>query len=419
MRERGKAPWQEIALPPSKSFTHRAMLIAALSEPGTTLEDPLWAEDTEITADGLEQLGVRWNRTKRRLEMVSLTSPAAAVRVWVGNSGTSARFLAAFAALHSTAPVTFDGTPRMRQRPMKALLRALEQLGARVVAHHGQLPFVIIGGKLRPATVTIPGHISSQFLSALLLIAARIGGTTTVRLMTPLVSSGYVAMTRWFLQCLGVDVQWQGEECVEIRGQTAPLPARRWQVERDWSAAAFWIVGALVAQQPVRLPALARKTTQHDAAIVPLLQEAGNAIGWEGDALWVRGQCRAGIETSLRHIPDLFPALAVYATCAETPSRFWDYEHLRWKESDRIAVVVGNLRRLGVPIREGERWLEISPVQELNPVRIETAGDHRIAMAFALLKFRQPALHLDDTQCVRKSYPDYWKHWQQMWEMLA
>ncbi len=399
-----------ILVPPSKSFTHRAMVTGALAAPGTVIQSPLWAEDTQLTAKGLEALGVQWAYESTGLRVQNVIPPSRPIRLFAGNSGTTVRFLTALAALLSAHEVQLDGTPRMRQRPLQPLLSALEQMGAQIRSTNGFLPISIVGGSLRPGRVVMPGHISSQFLSALLFVAARLSGTTLIELSTPLVSAGYLRMTQWFLEQSGVEVSWQSEHEVMITSDGAPLPAQTWTVERDWSAAAFWIVGALIAERPVILPQLQYNSLQSDSTIVELLQNAGASLQWNGNELLIDGSCQQGIDVSLRNIPDLFPALAVYAACAHTPSRFRDFQHLRWKESDRIKAVVENLQRIGAQVVSRQNEIIITPANTIHPATIRTYNDHRIAMAFGLLKLRNPHIQLDDPACVRKSYPEFWKH---------
>ncbi len=401
-----------ILVPPSKSFTHRAMVTGALAAPGTVIQSPLWAEDTKLTAKGLEALGVQWAYESTGLRVQNVIPPSRPIRLFAGNSGTTVRFLTALAALLSAHEVQLDGTPRMRQRPLQPLLSALEQMGAQIRSTNGFLPISIVGGSLRPGRVVMPGHISSQFLSALLFVAARLSGTTLIELSTPLVSAGYLRMTQWFLEQSGIEVSWQSEHEVMITSDGAPLPAQTWTVERDWSAAAFWIVGALIAERPVILPQLQYNSLQSDSTIVELLQNAGASLQWNGNELLIDGSCQQGIDVSLRNIPDLFPALAVYAACAHTPSRFRDFQHLRWKESDRIKAVVENLQRIGAQVTSRKNEIIITPANAIHPATIRTYNDHRIAMAFGLLKLRNPHIQLDDPACVRKSYPAFWKHWE-------
>ncbi len=401
-----------ILVPPSKSFTHRAMVIGALAAPGTVIHSPLWAEDTQLTAKGLEALGVQWAYESTGLRVQNVIPPSRPVRLLAGNSGTTARFLTALAALLSAHEVRIDGTPRMRQRPMQPLLSALEQMGAQIRSANGFLPISVVGGSLRPGRVTIPGHISSQFLSALMFVAARLPGTTLIELSTPLVSAGYIRMTQWFLEQSGIEVSWQSGHRVMVTGYGAPFPAQTWRVERDWSAAAFWIVGALIAERPVILPQLQQNSLQSDSTIVELLRNAGVSLQWSGNELLIDGSCQQGIDISLRNIPDLFPALAVYAACAHTSSRFRDFQHLQWKESDRVKAVLENLQRIGAQVTSRPNEIIITPANTIHPATIRTYNDHRIAMAFGLLQLRNPHIQVDNPACVQKSYPEFWEHWE-------
>jgi len=145
---------------------------------------------------------------------------------------------------------------------------------------------------------------------------------------------------------------------------------------------------------------------------VEILQNAGVPIQWTAQGLLIDGSCQHGIDVSLRNVPDLFPVLAIYAACAHTPSCFRDFQHLQWKESNRISAVIENLQRIGTPVVHRENEIIITPANTIHPATIRTYNDHRIAMAFGLLKLRNPHVQLDDPACVRKSYPEFWEHWE-------
>lgn len=402
----------EILVPPSKSLTHRALFIAALSEPGSKIVNPLYAEDTCFTIAGLEKLCIEMEKGERELRITNIAQPVHDVDVFVGNSGTTARFLTAFSAFHSDQWVAIDGDERMRQRPLLPLLHLLQQMGAEVHSTNGFLPVRIRRKRqLQGGTFAMTGHLSSQFFSAAMMILARIAGQHHLSSQTPVVSRGYVHMTQQMLSRCGRLVQFDGEQHMLVCGDPAPFPPCLWEIEPDWSAAAFWIVAALLTGESVVLPGLQPDSVQPDRYIVPILQDAGNTVEWKASGLLVHGMAARGVECSLRDNPDLFPALAVYAVCAETASRFVEFAHLRLKESDRIAVVLDNLRRIGARVEQTEKEIRIYPLKALSSCQVRTASDHRIAMAFAILKLVYPELQIDDRQCVRKSYPNFWRHW--------
>lgn len=398
---------------PSKSETHRVLIAAALARGESTIEAPLVADDTRATLDGLAALGVEVRVESARWHVRGTAGrlPGGA-RLWMGGSGTSLRLLSAVAAMGERAS-TLDGTPRLRERPLGELVVALRELGAvaDVRGVGGQLPLVAGGRLPRGGTVTLRAERSSQFASALLLIAPRLALGLDLHLLPPAVSLPYVDMTIATLREFGVDVARPGEW--QFRVRPTEFAGRRLRVGGDHSAASYFLAAAAVATGRVRVEGLDPASAQPDARFAALLERAGCTVLRGDHWVEVRADRRPrALDVDLGDCPDLVPTVAVLMMFAEGPSCLRGVAHLRHKESDRLSVLEHNLRTFGCPARARRDRLEIHPSgAELHGGVVRTASDHRIAMAFAVAALRVPGVEFDDADCVTKSNPDFWSAW--------
>jgi 3-phosphoshikimate 1-carboxyvinyltransferase len=393
----------------SKSVTHRALVAAALAEGESRIELPLDAEDTRTTRDGLRALGIpvvedegAWivNGSAGRF-------PGGA-EIHLRESGTSFRFLTAVASL-GVSESHLDGGPRLRERPGGELFSALRVLGARIATEEpgDRLP-VRVGGELpRGGAVDLDAQRSSQFASALLLIGPCFGEGLDLRLIPPVVSAPYVELTRGVLESFGAAVS----RLDEYRYRVAPggLAGRTFLVEGDYSSASYLLCAAAICGGRVEIKGLRPGSLQADSAFLTILEEIGCRIEWGPDGVEVKGSgAIPGFDLHAASCPDLVPTLAALALHAEGPCRVRGVSHLRWKESDRLAVLAENLSRLGRPASaEGSELRVGSPTGSLTPATVRTSSDHRIAMAFAVAGLRAE-LEIDDAECVSKSYPAFW-----------
>ncbi len=396
----------------SKSATHRALLVAALADSPSTLIHPLDADDTRTTAEGLIALGIDVVRRGGAWEVRGLGGRVAGGgSVFLGGSGTSLRFLLALAAL-GERPSRLDGSPRLRERPVQELARALVQLGGRVVLGEasGGLPLEAGGGHIRGGEATLPGDRSSQFASALLLIGSRLPAGLDLILEPPVVSLPYIELSEQLLASFGAKVT--RIERYRWRVESGPYPGREIRVEGDHSAASYFFLAGALLGGSVRVEGLDPDSRQPDARFRRILEDLGCVVRIGADWIEVEGSGRIPrFEVDLTDAPDLAPTLAVLALFAEGPCVLRGIAHLRLKESDRVAVLARNLEILGRPTRVGEGALEIGhpPRPSTRGARrILTASDHRIAMAFAVAGLRIEGLVLDDADCVAKSNPSFW-----------
>ena len=384
-----------IALPTSKSISNRALLIAALCGGDVQVLRPALCDDTAVMIDALARDGGDIN---------------------VGAAGTAMRFLTAYFATRDGVTVTLDGVERMRQRPIGVLVDALRTMGAAIdyLGEEGYPPLRIQGRKPRGGDVTMPGGVSSQFISAVMMILPTIGGGT-IHLTGDLVSLPYLHMTAAVMSEMGAAVEIAGNE-ISVGDRYA---GRDYLVEGDWSAAAPWYaLAALVPGSSITLEGLVSDSIQGDSRLVELAGRLGLAsrFGPQGVTIDTGGfiGCCCSSFADMTSTPDLVPSWTVLLCLLERAFRLTGVRTLRLKESDRIQALKQELLKLGYVLKEdgddaiswhGERVA----ISQAPPV-IDTHGDHRIAMAFAPCAVRYPGLVIKDAQVVSKSYPAYWRH---------
>ena len=402
-----------VTAPPSKSYTHRAFLLGLLAEGTTRVRDPLASEDPRATLEAVEALGARVRREEDGSVVIEsdgrVRAPAKVLDCL--NSGTTLRLLSAIATL-SPGEVTLTGDASLRKRPMGPLLQALAQLGVHARSTEGKAP-VTVRGPMRGGRATLPGDVSSQFVSALLLAGARTERGVDVEIDGVLKSRPYVDITREMMEDFGARAEGRGEGFHVPGGQS--YKARDYRVPGDFSTAAFPLVaGALAGEVTVEnLPA---RTAQGDKAILDVLERFGaKVVRRERSATVSPGPLR-GVHVDLSDTPDAFPILCTLAAYAEGETVLSGAAHLRFKESDRIKAMVTNLQKLGVDAREREDGAVIRggrPVQGAEG--LVTEGDHRVLMALAICALRaQAPLTLDDHDAHRVSYPHFIEDFQAM-----
>ena len=402
-----------IRLPGSKSITHRALIMAALSEGPWEIANPLRAEDTLLTAGALEALGstMEWAE-----DCVRVTPPARRWRkpgepIFLGNSGTSARLLlAVFSA--GTGTFVMDGSPRLRQRPVGPAVEALRKLGARISwgGEAGFLPVEIDSTGFSPGDVFVDASKSSQFLSGILLAAPAARGKIRVEWSEPVASRPYLDMTIGMMKEAGIVF-----ECVRRGSVVVPAPQiyapRDFTVEGDCSSASyFWGAAALTGGEVFTSP-VSPASLQGDRRFLEVLGKMGCRIMWEDDGVRVVGPGRLSpVDVDMNEMPDMVPTLAVVCAFADGVSRIGNVAHLRIKESDRLFTVAAGLRMLGFEARELPDGLIINGgapgKKPSGPV--EAYDDHRIAMAFALAGLRLNGVVIDGAESVAKSFPRFW-----------
>lgn len=401
-----------VRVPGSKSLTNRAALCAALAAGESTLEGALESDDTEAMRIALGALGVPIERTGDVWRVSGrdgrLAAPAAPLDARA--SGTTARFLTAAAAL-ADGPVVIDGAPRMRERPIDDLTRALTALGAKVevLGRDGCPPVRVGGGGLAGGRAAIDARRSSQFVSAVLMTAPYARADVVLEPVDGVVvSRPYVDLTLQVMEAFGAEAGWRdGGRALAVKAG-ARYRGRRFAIEPDASAAAYPFAAAAIAGGVVRVPGVPADSLQSDFRLLDILERMGCTVSREGDTVAVRGPegpLRA-VDVDMNDLPDAVLALAVVALFAEGTTRIRNVANLRIKETDRLAALETELRKLGARARAGPDWLEIEP-GPLRGAEIDTYDDHRMAMSFALAGLRIPGVVIRDPGCVAKTWPSY------------
>ncbi|MDP9420101.1 MAG: 3-phosphoshikimate 1-carboxyvinyltransferase [Actinomycetota bacterium] len=399
-----------VVVPGSKSITNRALVVAALAEGCSTLEGALSAEDTEAMADSLVRLGIPVSIDTSASEIAvegrgGRLAPGP-VELDARLSGTTARFVLPVLAL-GQGRYRLDGLPPLRRRPMGPTLGALRRLGAVVEeeAAVGHLPVSVVASGLKGGTVRVPGSASSQFASGLLLSAPAMAEGLHLELEPPTVSRPYLELTLAVMEAFGAEVAGNVESGVTV--DAGRYRGRRYRVEPDASAASYFFAAAVICGGRVRVPGLGRASAQGDLAFVDILDAMGARVRWEEGAVEVSsGDDLRGVEVDMADCSDVAQTLAAVAVFASSPTRVRGIGFIRRKETDRIAAVVGELRRCGIDAIEEADGFTVRPGRP-RPARIETYHDHRMAMSFTLLGLREPGIEIADPSCVAKTFPGF------------
>ncbi|MBB2915530.1 3-phosphoshikimate 1-carboxyvinyltransferase [Streptosporangium becharense] len=402
-----------VSLPGSKSVTNRALLLAALAEGPGTVRLALRSRDADLMAEALRTLGatmVPSNESASGVDWAITPGPVTAgARIDVGLAGTVMRFVPPMAAL-ADGEVSFDGDPHARRRPMGPILRALRALGAEVTGD--ALPFTI-RGPLTGGEVTLDASGSSQFLSGLLLTAARFAKGVTVRHDgPPIPSQPHIQMTVQMLREYGVQVD--DSEPDVWRVEPGPIAAREFTVEPDLSNAAPFLSAAMVTGGTVTVPGWPASTTQPGDQLRTLLSAMGARVERTPEGLAVTGTGRiTGIEADLRDVAELTPAIAALAALADSPSRISGVAHIRGHETDRLAALVAEINGLGGDANETEDGLEIRP-RRLTGGIFRSYADHRMATAGAVIGLAVPGVEVEDIATTGKTLPEFASMWTDM-----
>lgn len=389
----------EIDLPASKSISNRVLLLNALCATPGRLSNLAQCDDTDAVLSALAQLD--------------------ASEVNIGAAGTAMRFLTAYFATREGREVVIDGTERMRQRPIGVLVDALRQLGADIeyVKAEGYPPLKITGKRLHGGALTVSGSVSSQYITAILLIAPVIGGIA-LTIEGEIMSRPYIDMTLALMARYGVKAEWRENGIHVPAGEYTALD---FTVEADWSAASYWwAMQAIVPQSRITLKGLEPQSLQGDSRIAELMSQMGVTGNWCGRYLDLRSNggvgCCCSTFADLSCTPDIAQTLVVMLCLMGRPFRITGLRTLRIKETDRLEALRTELRKLGYVVKvEGDdaiSWHFETTAAEASP-HISTYHDHRMAMAFAPAAIRFPGLIIDDAQVVSKSYPLFWEHLRQ------
>lgn len=405
-------PDATVTVPGSKSYTNRALLLAALAAGTSTIEGALVADDADAMAGALGALGVAIERRDdgRTLVVEGLDGqlPTGPRRLDARLSGTTSRFLLPVLAL-GPGPYVLDGLAPLRRRPMGPVVDGLRVLGATVddvgESEPGHLPLTVRGEGTRGGAVSVPAGLSSQFVSALVMAGPLMPEGLDLTMLGEQVSRPYLTMTTATMAAFGVTA----EQPAPDRFTVAPgrYRATRYRVEPDASTASYFFAAAAITGGRVRVSGLGRGSLQGDLGLVDLLGEMGAEVEIAEDWTEVRGTgVLRGVDVDLSDLPDMSPTLAAVAVFADGPTTVRGVEIIRHHETDRIAAVVAEMRRCGIDAVEHPDGFTITPGMP-RPAQVATYDDHRMGMSFALLGLRAPGIEILDPGCVAKTFPAF------------
>jgi 3-phosphoshikimate 1-carboxyvinyltransferase len=397
-----------VRLPGSKSISNRVLLLAALAAGETEVLGLLDADDTKVMRAALEGLGVRFSG--HVVTGVGGPFPAKSGKFFLGNAGTAFRPLTAALAL-SGGEYRLSGVPRMHERPIGDLVDALRKIGARIEyeGKDGYPPLAIHPGKISVAKrIPIRGDVSSQFLTAMLMALPLTGETARVDIEGELISKPYVEMTLNLMRRFGREVRRDGWQSVEVQGGSYVSPGKVF-VEGDASSASYFLAAGAIGGGPVRVEGVGRDSIQGDVRFIEVLQAMGAEVSVQADSIEVSGSGKLrAIDMDMNHIPDAAMTAAVMALFADGPSTLRNIASWRVKETDRLAAMATELRKLGATVVEGGDFLRVLPPKEIAAGQsIDTYDDHRMAMSFSLASLGGVPVRINDPKCVAKTFPDY------------
>lgn len=397
--------------PGSKSLTNRALIVAALARGESLLGGVLESVDTTVMIDSLRRLGIDAShdpsKHSMRLQGCGGRVPVNAAELWCENSGTSIRFLTALCAA-GTGTFRLDGNARMRERPIGPLIEALQRHGVEAVCdlENNCPPVTLKTTGLASGEIRVGGNLSSQYLTGLLLAAPAAKGDLTIAVDGELVSRPYIDMTLSLMRDFGAVVGEPQPNRFVVRA--SGYDGRHYDVEPDASAASYFFGVAAVTGGSVTVAGLGRGSLQGDVKFVDALVRMGCEATWEENSITVKGKPLHGIDVDMNDISDTAQTLACIAPFASGPTRIRNVGHMRLKETDRVAAVVTELRRLGLNVEEDDDGMTIHP-GPLRPATIHTYDDHRMAMSFSLIGLRQSGVRIADPGCTAKTYPHYFQ----------
>jgi 3-phosphoshikimate 1-carboxyvinyltransferase len=410
-----------VRLPGSKSISNRTLLLAALAEGTTTIHGLLASDDTLVMLGALHSLGIQWEQQGDHTHVVHGAGGALPVHVadlFMGNAGTAIRPLTAALAVIG-GDYTLHGVSRMHERPIGDLVDALNAVGAQVeyTGEPGFPPLRIRRGHIHADRMSVRGNVSSQFLTALLMAAPLMAREhpVSIDVVGELISKPYIEITLNLMRRFGVRVAQDGWQSFTVQpGQRYASPGSI-HVEGDASSASYFLAAGAIAGGPVRVEGVGRDSIQGDVRFAEALEQMGATIT-RGDS-WIEASSNGplkAIDADFNHIPDAAMTIAVAALYADGPSTLRNIASWRVKETDRLAAMATELRKLGAEVEEGADYLRVTPPAAIQAATIDTYDDHRMAMCFSLASLdgkarRGNTMRINDPKCVAKTFPDYFE----------
>ena len=405
----------EIFLPGSKSLSNRALLIAALANGVTKITNLLVSDDINHMLNALKSLNVDFTLSDCGTECTvtgnnGFFNAKEPLELYLGNAGTAMRPLCAALAA-SEGEFILTGEPRMKERPIGHLVNALAQLDADIeYLETPEYPPVKINGKaLTGDTVTIDGSISSQFLTAILMIAPLLSSDTNIEIEGDLVSKPYIDITLDIMSRFGVTVQNNNYQSFSVRGNQSYQAVDKYMVEGDASSASYFLAAGAIKGGEVTVHGVGKLSVQGDKHFADVLEKMGAKVTWADESITVAGNALTAVDMDMNHIPDAAMTIATTALFATGTTVIRNIYNWRVKETDRLFAMATELRKVGAEVIEGEDYISITPPVSLKHAEIDTYDDHRVAMCFSLVALSDTPVTINDPKCTAKTFPDYFE----------
>lgn len=405
----------EIFLPGSKSLSNRALLIAALAKGTTKITNLLASDDIEHMLNALSSLGIEYQLSDCGTECSvagnnGFFNTAEPLELYLGNAGTAMRPLCAALAA-SSGEFVLTGEPRMKERPIGHLVDALNQLGANVeyLENTDYPPVKILGKELSGDTVSIDGSISSQFLTAILMIAPLLKTKTTIQIEGELVSRPYIDITLNIMARFGVHVQNNDYKSFIVEGGQSYIAVDRYMVEGDASSASYFLAAGAIKGGEITVHGVGKLSVQGDKHFADVLEKMGAEVYWNDESISVVGKPLTAVDMDMNHIPDAAMTIATTALFAKGTTSIRNIYNWRVKETDRLNAMATELRKVGAEVIEGDDFISITPPNSLKHAEIDTYNDHRVAMCFSLVALSDTPVTINDPKCTAKTFPDYFE----------
>lgn len=410
----------EVHLPGSKSISNRVLLLAALAEGTTQITNLLDSDDIKHMLNALTALGISYKlsdcRSKCEVRGIGgLFNHPHALTMFLGNAGTAMRPLTAALAA-SNVNVTLTGEPRMYERPIGHLVDALRQWQAdiRYIGSEKYPPLQIQGKPLQGGSMQIDGSISSQFLTAVLMVAPLLSGDSEIEIIGELVSKPYIDITLALMQRFGVTVQNEDYKRFIIGGSQQYRSPGSWLVEGDASSASYFLAAAAIKGGSIKVTGIGKHAVQGDIHFADALEAMGAEVEWADDYIKVTRNTLTGIDRDYNAIPDAAMTIATTALFAKGPTVIRNVYNWRVKETDRLSAMATELRKVGAEVEEGHDYLKITPPEMLKHASIATYNDHRMAMCFSLVALSDTPVTIEDPDCTAKTFPCYFALFQSL-----
>lgn len=403
----------EVFLPGSKSLSNRALLIAALANGTTKITNLLVSDDIKHMLNALTSLGIKYTLSECGTECNIVGNNGffetdKPLELYLGNAGTAMRPLCAALAA-SNGEFVLTGEPRMKERPIGHLVDALNQLNADVeyLENKDYPPVKITGKALGGDKVIIDGSISSQFLTAILMVAPLLKTDTTIEIEGELVSKPYIDITLNIMARFGVQVENNGYQSFLVKGNQSYQAVKKYMVEGDASSASYFLAAGAIKGGEVTVHGVGKLSVQGDKHFADVLEKMGAEVIWNDESITVKGKPLTAVDMDMNHIPDAAMTIATTALFAKGTTWIRNIYNWRVKETDRLSAMATELRKVGAVVEEGEDYISITPPEVLIHAAIDTYDDHRVAMCFSLVALSDTAVTINDPKCTSKTFPDY------------